>query len=64
MPERVRTYWMTTGKSAATSAFSEMIGGPMSTVGGGQRIRDVRVGPKVSQIGSKWDKSGTFCDQF
>ena len=27
-------------------------------------IRDVRFGPKVRQISTKWDKSGTFKDQI
>jgi len=26
--------------------------------------RDVRFGPKKGQIGTKWDKSGTFEDNF
>ena len=26
--------------------------------------RDVRFGPNLCQIGSKWDKSGTFSDQI
>ena len=26
--------------------------------------RDVRVGTKLTHIGSKWNKSGTFSDQF
>ena len=33
-------------------------------LGQGELSRDVRVGHKMGQIGHKWDKSGTFYDQF
>ena len=50
---------------AYVSAFGSMLDRVVQPVANTQLpARDVTVSPNLGQIGPKWDKSGTFKDQF